>query len=283
VKTLLAAPLVGADWLADHLDEVVVADVRWYLDGRSGPAAYDAGHVPGAVFIDLDTDLSDPPSGDGGRHPLPAPERFAAALGRLGIGPDTPVVAYDDAGGSIAARLWWLRHLLDEPTAVLDGGLAAWTVTRRLSTDPVEPGAVERAARPWPDGRLVDADAVDLLRADARAVVLDARAEGRYWGEPNPADPRPGHIPGAVSAPWAGNLDEDTGRFQSPTALRDRFVALGAGDAEVVVAYCGSGVTACHDLLALELAGLGERTRLFPGSWSAWAADAARPVEGSPA
>jgi thiosulfate/3-mercaptopyruvate sulfurtransferase len=278
VNTTLPAPVVSADWLADHLDEVVVADVRWYLDGRSGREAFAAGHLPGAVFFDLDTDLSGPASVEGGRHPLPAPERFAAALGRLGIGADTPVVAYDDAGGSIAARLWWLRHLLGEPTAVLDGGLAAWT--GGLTTDPVEPVAVERVARPWPDERLVDADAVDTLRSDPAARVLDARAAGRYRGEPNPADPRPGHIPGAVSAPWAGNLDEDTGRFRSPAALRDRFVALGAGDVEVV-AYCGSGVTACHDLLALELAGLGERTRLFPGSWSAWAADPARPVEGS--
>jgi thiosulfate/3-mercaptopyruvate sulfurtransferase len=278
----LPGPVVDAGWLADHLDEVVVADVRWYLDGRSGRAAYEGGHLPGAVFVDLDTDLSAPPDTAGGRHPLPSPERFAAALGRLGIGPDTPVVAYDDAGGSIAARLWWLRHLLGEPTAVLDGGLTAWS--GELPTDAVATGPVARDAHPWPEDRLAGAEDVEQARIRQGTVIIDARAAGRYQGEPNPADPRPGHVPGALSAPWVDNLDPGTGRFRPPDELRARFAALGGPD--TVIAYCGSGVTACHDLLALELAGrpsdANPRTRLFPGSWSAWAADPSREVETGP-
>jgi thiosulfate/3-mercaptopyruvate sulfurtransferase len=188
------------------------------------------------------------------------------------------VVAYDDAGGSVAARLWWLRHLLGEPTAVLDGGIGSWPGP--LSTDPVVPVPVARAPRPWPTDRLVDADAV--ADRPPGAVLLDARAAGRFTGEDAvAADPRPGHVPGARSAPWAGNLDAG-GRFLDPGSLRDRFVALGAGGDRDVIAYCGSGVTACHDLLALHRAGLGARTRLFPGSWSAWAADPARPAETGP-
>jgi thiosulfate/3-mercaptopyruvate sulfurtransferase len=280
IPITLPGPLVGADWLAGHLDDVVVADVRWYLDGRSGRAAYDAGHLPGAVFVDLDADLAAPADRAAGRHPLPSPEAFAAAMGRLGIGPDTPVVAYDDTGGSMAARLWWLRDLLGEPTAVLDGGMTAWSGPR--STEQPSPVSVAREPRPWPHDRLADADEVEVLRTEPEALVLDARAPGRYEGEPNAADPRPGHIPGARSAPWAANLDPVSGLFRSPEALRDRFVALGADRSGDVVAYCGSGLTACHDLLALEVAGLGAGTRLFPGSWSAWAADPTRPAETGP-
>jgi thiosulfate/3-mercaptopyruvate sulfurtransferase len=278
VTAALPAPVVDAGWLAGHLGDVVVADVRWYLDGRSGRAAYDGGHVPGAVFVDVDRDLAAPPTPAGGRHPLPAPAAFAAALGRLGIAEGTPVVAYDDAGGSTAARLWWLLHLLGQPAAVLDGGIGTWAAP--LSTGPAAPAPVERRPRPWPAARLVDADAV----AAGGAVVLDARSAARYAAGDPAIDPRPGHIPGARSAPWTGNLDPATGRFLAPEALRHRFVALGAGGDGPVVAYCGSGVTACHDLLALERAGLaaGGRTRLFPGSWSAWGADPSRPAETGP-
>lgn len=265
-------PLVTGDWLADHLDEVRLVDVRWYLkpvDGRSGRDAYAAGHLPGAIWLDLDADLSDPPSPAAGRHPLPSPERFAAALGRAGIAPGHPVVAYDDAGGSVAARLWWLLHVLGEPAAVLDGGLAAWP--GRLGTDVPEVCPVARAPRPWPTGRLVGAEQV---AAAVDTAIFDARSAARFaHGDPD-IDPRPGHIPGASSAPWPDNLDAD-GRFRSPAELRRRFAAA---EGRPVVVYCGSGVTACHDLLAMELAGL-RRTALYPGSWSQWAADPARPVE----
>ncbi|MDQ2750944.1 MAG: sulfurtransferase [Pseudonocardiales bacterium] len=262
-------PLVSGAWLAEHAAGVRVVDVRWYLDGRSGRAAYDTGHLPGAVWLDVDTDLSAPASPADGRHPLPSPEHFATALGRVGIAQGQPVVAYDDAGGSIAARLWWLLHVLDEPVAVLDGGLQAWP--GELSTDVVTLAQVTRTARPWPAARFRDADSV--ARA---ALVLDARPAERFaHGDPG-IDPRPGHLPGARSAPWAGNLDPATGRFLDPAALRARFAALGAsGD---VVAYCGSGVTACHDLLALEVAGI-SGTALYPGSWSQWGADPGRPIE----
>jgi len=269
----LPGPVVDGAWLAAHLDEVVVVDVRWYLDGRSGRAAYEGGHLPGAVWLDLDTELSEPVGPGTGRHPLPTPERFAAALGRAGIAEGTPVVAYDDAGGSVAARLWWLLHVLDEPVAVLDGGIAAWP--GEPSTEVAQRPAVERPARPWPADRFHDADAV----AATTSAVIDARTAQRYAHGDPAIDPRPGHIPGALSMPWAGNLD-DTGRFRSPDELRERFApALAAGDGSVV-AYCGSGVTACHDLLALAVAGI-ERTALYPGSWSQWGADPSRPAEAS--
>ena len=261
-------PLVSAEWLAAHLSDVRVVDVRWYLDGRSGRDAYAAGHLPGAVWLDVDTDLSAPASPADGRHPLPAPEHFAAALGRVGIAAGTPVVAYDDTGGSNAARLWWMLHVVGEPAAVLDGGLAAWTAP--LTTEAPEFAPVPRAAVPWPADRFVGAD--DVATTDA--VVYDARTAERYAHGDPAIDPRPGHIPGARSAPWARNLDEN-GRFRQPGELRERFAAaVGRG----AVAYCGSGVTACHDLLAMELAGI-ESTALYAGSWSQWGADPSRPAE----
>lgn len=272
--------LVSAGWLASHLGDVRVVDVRWYLDGRSGRQAYRAGHIPGAVWLDIDADLSDPASVAAGRHPLPSPERFAAALGRAGIAEGQPVVAYDDAGNSTAARLWWLLHVLDQPVAVLDGGLAAWT--GELATAAPAPTPVARVPRPWPAGRFVSADEL----AASGAVVFDARTAERYAHGDPAIDPRPGHIPGAVSAPWAGNLDA-SGRFRAPDELRERFSPASGGTPtrlwKDAIAYCGSGVTACHDLLAMTVAGLdrpgaGRRLALYPGSWSQWGADPSRPA-----
>ncbi|MDT4949354.1 MAG: thiosulfate/3-mercaptopyruvate sulfurtransferase [Pseudonocardiales bacterium] len=262
-------PLVSGTWLAAHLDDVHVVDVRWYLDGRSGRAAYERGHVPGAVWLDIDTDLSAPASTAEGRHPLPTPEHFAAALGRVGIASGQRVVAYDDAGGSIAARLWWLLHVLDDPVAVLDGGLAAWPGP--LVADAVAVDAVDREPRDWPVERFVSAAQVAAVTDTA---VFDARTAERYVHGKEGIDPRPGHIPGAVSAPWGGNLAAD-GRFRDSEALRERFAAA---DGRPAIAYCGSGVTACHDLLAMELAGL-TSTALYAGSWSQWGADPQRPTE----
>jgi thiosulfate/3-mercaptopyruvate sulfurtransferase len=258
--------IVSGEWLADHLADVRVVDVRWYLDGRSGRAAYEAGHVPRAVWLDVDTDLSEPPSPAEGRHPLATPERFAAALGRAGIAAGTPVVAYDDAGGSVASRLWWMLHVLGEPVAVLDGGLAAWPgeLTAEQPTYP----PVQRDPQPWPQDRFVEADGV----ASFGGAVYDARTAQRYAAGDPAIDPRPGHIPGAISAPWADNLDA-TGRFRPAAELRARYRAP-------AITYCGSGVTSCHDLLAMHLAGIDD-TALYTGSWSQWGADVARPTETS--
>lgn len=270
---------VSGDWLARHLDEVVVVDTRWYLDGRSGRAAYESGHIPGAVFLDIDRVASSPASREGGRHPLPSPENFAEGLGCLGIGDEDQVVAYDDASGLVAARLWWLLLAIGQRSAVLDGGLASWH--GRISTVEVQRPAVQRRVRPYAKDRLVEAEDVRAASELGGALILDARSAGRYARGDPLVDPRPGHIPGARSAPWQGNLDSATGRFLDRAALQQRYRALGADESQPVIAYCGSGITACHDLLALELAGF-HNTRLYPGSWSAWGADPARAAEVGP-
>jgi thiosulfate/3-mercaptopyruvate sulfurtransferase len=269
----LPGSLVSGAWLLEHGDEVAIVDTRSYLDGRSGRDAYDGGHIPGAVFLDLGADLSSPPSADGGRHPLPDPEAFASSLGAVGIGDDDPVVAYDDAGGSIAARLWWMLDVLGRPAAVLDGGLAAWPGPR--TTESAPPQRVERRAVPWPADRFVDTAELDVLRSRPDVLLLDARSRARYAAGDPAIDTRGGHIPGAVSAPWVENLDP-AGAFLPAAALRERFGALGAADRRVV-ASCGSGVTACHDLLALRLAGITD-TALYTPSWSGWSADPDRPA-----
>lgn len=272
-------PVVDAGWLVANRQDVVVADVRWYLDGRSGRAAYLAGHLPGAIWVDIDTDLSAPADPVLGRHPLPTPAAFARALGALGIGNGATVVAYDDTGGAQAARLVWLLRRLGQPAAVLDGGIGAWTGP--LESGPGALPAVDRQAIDWPTDAFRTADDVARLAAAGDAVVLDARAADRYTGETVLAvDPRSGHVPGARSAPWAANLT-DQGTFADAAELRSRYEALGVAEGTEVVVYCGSGVTACHDLLALELIGVDDAA-LYPGSWSAWAADASRPIATGP-
>jgi thiosulfate/3-mercaptopyruvate sulfurtransferase len=280
-------PVVSAESLRSNVADVVVADVRWYLDGRSGRAAYESGHIPGAVWIDVDTDLSAPATPEGGRHPLPTPEHFAAALGAKGIPDDAIVVAYDDAGGSHAARLVWLLRIIGQPAAVLDGGLEAWRATEALSGGELVPGplvpgtetrpAATRRPVPWPADRFATADDLLAAKDDPATVVLDARASDRYTGEANAAvDARHGHVPGAASAPWATNLRED-GRFLPAETLRIAYEHRGVVPDTTVIAYCGSGVTACHDLLALERAGVADG-KLYPGSWSAWGADESLPI-----
>ena len=273
-------PLVDATWLAGHLDDpdLVVADVRWYLDGRSGRDAYEGGHLPGAVFVDLDTVLAADPSTGAGRHPLPDPGVFAGSLGRLGIGDRTTVVAYDDAGGAVAARLWWMLRAVGQDAAVLDGGLPAWTGPLETGPGP-ERGTVARTPVLWPSDRIATGDEVAAVSEGQVDGVrlLDARAPERFAGKVEPIDPRAGHIPGAVNAPVAGNLDPGTGRFRPPEELRARYAGLLGEPPTEAIAYCGSGVNACHTLLALEVAGL-PRGRLFPGSWSEWSSRADRPV-----
>lgn len=264
------APIVSAEWLAARLAAVKVADSRWYLDGRSGIAAYRSGHIPGAVFVDLERWLSGPASAEAGRHPLPAPAVFAEGMGRAGIADADTVIAYDDAGGVVAARLVWMLRVMGHAAALLDGGIGAWTGP--LEQVAAHPAPATFGPRPWPPDHLASSDAV----AARAGRVLDARPRARYRGEGDPVDPRSGHIPGAVSLPCREHLDA-SGRFLPVPELRRRFAQAGVTEGSPVIAYCGSGVSACHNLLALELAGLGPG-RLFPGSWSQWSRDPARPV-----
>ncbi len=262
--------MVGPDFLAAHLDDVVVADVRWYLDGRIGRDAYCVGHVPGAVFVDVDGVLAAPADPARGRHPLPEPADFATGMAAAGIGDGDIVVAYDDAGGVIAARLVWMLRVTGHDAAILDGGIGAWQGPLESGDAPSKAATFTPVA--WPADRLASIDEV----AAGAAVLLDARDAARYRGDEEPVDPRAGHIPGARSLPVRGHLDND-GRLLDSGALRQRFAAVGVTDGASVVAYCGSGVTACHNLLVLEHLGLGTG-RLFPGSWSQWSSDPARPV-----
>lgn len=268
--------------LAAHLDDPAwaVVDCRFSLnDVDRGRRDYLAGHVPGAVYAHLDDDLSGPVErGRTGRHPLPDPDAFARTLSRWGIGPGVQVVAYDDAGGAIAARLWWmLRWVGHDAVAVLDGGWPRWVREghpTRSGTEDRPPRTFEPRLRP---DLVADAAEVDRLRQDSTARLLDARAGARFRGEVEPIDPVAGHIPGALSAPHEANLDV-TGCFLPAEALRAYYEALRRGaPAERVVSYCGSGVTAAHNLLAMAHAGL-EGARLYPGSWSEWITDPARPV-----
>ena len=256
----------------------VVVDSRWYLDDRSGAEAHAAGHVPGAVFVDLDRWLAAEPSPAEGRHPLPAPEVFARGMAEAGVGDDSTVVAYDDAGGVIAARLVWMLRALGLEAAVLDGGLDAWLRAHpghALETGAVDVRAASFTARPWPRELLATIDETQAAAADGTALVLDARTRDRFQGETEPVDARPGHIPGAAHLSCRDNVADDGTLLDTPT-LRDRLAALGAA-ARPVISYCGSGVTACHTLLALEHAGFAPGL-LYPGSWSQYAADPSRPV-----
>ncbi|NNE73749.1 MAG: sulfurtransferase [Acidimicrobiales bacterium] len=266
-------PLITANTLhallAADPSGVTVIDVRWSLADGAKRDDYRAGHLPGAVFADLDTDLSSPPSRTGGRHPLPDIATFASTMRRLGVRAETPVVAYDDASGAIAARLWWMLDCLGHPVAVLDGGLASWPGSLSTETPTPPPGTF--TATEWPEARFVDADT-----AVVAPQLIDARAADRFAGPGHPVAPRPGHIPGARNAPWADNLAE--GRFLPADELADHFRQIGLDRTRPVVAYCGSGVTACHDLLALRQAGFDELA-LYVGSWSAWGADSDRPAE----
>jgi len=263
---MLDRPLISTDRLAAVLTDVRVIDVRWSLaDPSGGRSGYEAGHIPGAVFVDLDAEIT---GSEGlGRHPLPTREQFQDAMRRAGVGRDTDVVVYDDAGGSSAARLWWLfKAFGHDGVAVLDGGLQAWT------------GELESGTRTYPQG---DFEATEIDRSmiatigeiETAKVLLDARAPERYRGETEPVDPVPGHIPGAINVFWQSNLRED-GVFRSPVELRAAYERFG----EDVIVYCGSGVNACHDVLAMEVAGL-RRPRVYAGSYSEWSRTPGKPIQ----
>jgi thiosulfate/3-mercaptopyruvate sulfurtransferase len=273
-------PLAGVADLARELaapQTPVLLDVRWRLGGPPGIDSYRAGHLPSAVFADLDRDLSGPP-GPGGRHPLPAAAHFQAVMRRAGVSEGRPVVAYDDGDAAAAARAWWLlRYFGHRSVRVLDGGFRAWRAAGQPLTtaEPAaEPG--DFTARP---GHMPLLDAAGASATARSGVLLDARAAERYRGETEPVDPVAGHIPGAVSAPAAGNLGSD-GSFLAPAELRERFATLGAAAGAAVGVYCGSGVTAAAEVLALEIAGI--PAALYVGSWSSWVADPACPVATGP-
>jgi len=259
-------PLVSTDWLASHLDDhdLRVVDCRWFLgEPDRGPAEYARSHIRGAIYMDLENELSAPTGA--GRHPLPDAHTFMTTLGAKGINPDTMVVAYDDRSGAVASRLWWmLRDLGHEKVAVLDGGLAHWPVAL-TDSNVVTPTPTEYRSQP---GAMAQIDREALAAGGGNLVLIDARAGERYRGELEPVDPIAGHIPSARSAPLTENLRPD-GRFRSREALASQYAALGGPAAADVVAYCGSGVTACHNILAMEFAGIGTAT-LYAGSWSDW-------------
>jgi thiosulfate/3-mercaptopyruvate sulfurtransferase len=276
------SPLIDAQTLARRLGDPqwVVVDCRFnLLDARAGRAAYERSHLPGARYADLDRDLARSPSPVEGRHPLPEPHVLAERLGEWGIGNDSTVVAYDEGSGAIAARLWWLlRWLRHERSLVLDGGFAAWTAAG-LPVESGEPRAPQRA-RYTPQA--VDTTAVvttaaipDLQRAGS--LVVDARAAPRYRGEQEPIDPVAGHVPGAINRPFSSNVD-GAGGFRPAAELRAELEGLlGGRRPDQLVAMCGSGVTACHLLLAMAVAGL-DGGKLYAGSWSEWIRDPKRPI-----
>jgi thiosulfate/3-mercaptopyruvate sulfurtransferase len=264
-------------------------DVRWRLGGPPGRERYLAGHLPGAVYVDLDDDLAARPgTGAGGRHPLPAAADFEAVMRRAGLRTGQLAVVYDEGDATVAARLWWLlRYFGHDQVAVLDGGFAAWTAAgMAVSSESATPPPGDFAAGPVAAMPVLDDDGAARLARSG--LLLDARAAARYRGETEPIDQVAGHIPGAVSAPATGNVGAD-GMFLPVQELVSRFTALGAPErarasgadgAPAVGAYCGSGVTAAQEVLALELAGW--TAALYPGSWSAWCADPARPVATGP-
>ncbi len=276
-----SSTLIDIGTLAAHLGDPawIVFDCRFDLtQADAGRRAYLAGHIPGARYAHLEEDLSSPITPESGRHPLPNPEIFARKLGQWGVDGRTQVVVYDEGGGAIAARLWWLlRWLGHSATALLDGGLAKWQREQRpLSTDVPTPVPADFPAR-CDDNLWVSTSYVQRAIEGDEHLLIDARAAKRFRGEIEPLDKVAGHIPGSINQPFHDNLDA-TGCFQAPTSLREQFLAqLKERSPAQVISTCGSGVTACHNILAMEHAGLAG-ARLYAGSWSEWIADDKRPV-----
>jgi thiosulfate/3-mercaptopyruvate sulfurtransferase len=270
-------PLITPEELHDQLERTTRLDVRWSLNGPPGIDDYLHGHIPGAVFVDLDRELSAPP-GPGGRHPLPDAWQFTSAMRAAGVSRSRAVVVYDAATSMAAARAWWLlRYFGHDDVSVLDGGLASWTAAGYpLATVPVVAGDGDFVASP---GGMPLVDAAGAAKLASAGVLLDSRAPERFRGDTEPVDPVAGHIPDARNRDSRDNVD-GSGRFLASGGLRDRFTELGIDDAAEVGAYCGSGVSAAHQVLALELAGY--RAALYAGSWSEWITDPDRPVARGP-
>jgi thiosulfate/3-mercaptopyruvate sulfurtransferase len=281
----MTSPLITAAELAAHLDDAswVVVDCRFTLtDAAAGPAAYARSHIPGARYANLDDDLARHPGPNDGRHPLPLAAELAARLGAWGITNGSMVVAYDEASGAIAARLWWLLGWLGhERRLVLDGGFAAWNAAGLpVETHTPTWGPTRFLPAGVADDSVVETADLPALQA-AGALLVDARAAPRYRGEQEPIDPVAGHVPGAVNRPGSLNVEAD-GRFRDPAALRGELTdLLGGRPASELIAMCGSGVTACQQLLALAAAGL-DGAKLYAGSWSEWIRDPERPIAKGP-
>ncbi len=280
--------LVSTDWLASHLNDpdLRIVDVRWYLfdKDKTGQSEYRRGHIPGAVFVDLETALAKHGVSGPGRHPIPDAQVFAEAMSNIGIDAHTHVVAYDDRGGASCARLWWLLlYFGHDQVSLLDGGIAPWIAEGR-PLETIEPSVPRKnfVAQPPRQHRVVGKLTVDALRRDPHVHIFDVRVGERYRGEIEPLDPKAGHIPGAKNAPIAGNLRSETDlRFLSPEEIRARFEKLGAHSRDTIVTYCGSGVNACQTIFALTLAGF-ENVLLYEGSWSDWSRDNNLPVMTGP-
>ena len=278
--------LVTPEELAARLDDPdwIVFDTRHELsDTEKGRNAWKTSHIPGAYFLHMDEDLSGAKTGANGRHPLPEIADFASRMNRCGVGPGKQIVIYDDGGGSYAARLWWmLRWLGHGRAALLDGGFARWQYENRPANASVPPRR-QGAFEPKPMlGATADVHYVAAIRESPTVRIVDARSAARFAGMEETLDPVAGHIPGAVNRFWQRNLAAD-GSFLPPERLRKEFLELlGNANASLTVHSCGSGITACHNLFAMELAGLAG-SRLYPGSWSEWCADPARPVATGPA
>lgn len=271
------SPLISVDELASAIDDptLVLLDVRWSLGRTDGRERYLAGHIPGARYVDLDRDLATAPSPARGRHPLPDPDDFQRTLRTLGVTTESTIVVYDQAESFGAARLWWmLRNAGVRGVRVLDGGLDAWTRAKQeQSAGNVRAAVPGNVTVRW--GAMPSIDIDEAAGFAGHGILLDARAGERYRGEVEPIDPRAGHIPGAVNAPTTENVDE-SGVFFPAERLRERFGALGLKDSTEAAVYCGSGITAAHQVLAMEVAGI--PAALFAGSWSQWANDPSREV-----
>lgn len=271
----MTTPLISAGALAQLIGRLAptILDVRWQLATGADRDGYLEGHIPCAQFVDLDRQLADPPSRRG-RHPLPTADRFTVEMRTLGVSASRPVVVYDAGPSTAAARAWWVLRYFGHPqVSVLDGGLAAWVAGGGSfvgGPEPAPPG--DFVARP---GGMPVVEAKQAAAVARSGILLDARARERFEGRTEPVDPVAGHIPGARNRPTTDNLDAD-GRFRDDASLRAEFERLGVTERAPIAAYCGSGVTACHEVLALELAGY--HAALYPGSWSEWITDPDRPV-----
>ncbi len=261
-------PIVSADWLQHNASVTTICEVR--PGGEASTASFLSGHLAGAILVDLDAVLAGPPAPVVGRHPLPEASAFAAAMGALGIGNEATVVAYDDLGGAYASRLVWMLRIIGQDAALLDGGRGAWTGAVEQGEATIDP--VERSTIQWPDHAIADSETVADHIVQG-GTVIDSRSPERYRGEVEPLDAIAGHVPGARNLPFAANLDAD-GRFLDPTDLAQRFADIEDPDP---IVYCGSGVTACHNALAMEATGR-PRPRVYVGSWSGWSTEPGRVI-----